>query len=70
MAWDDLLAYLNTASSLHTFRERNPEDAKNPEGDLAVRFWKKLREETKAQPGSEEAVDVEWPLTLMMVKRT
>jgi hypothetical protein len=73
MTWNDLLSYLNTWSSLHTFRQRNPMDAENPRGDIAVRFWKDLmegagREDGRAVEGHDE-VDIEWPLALIMVKR-
>ncbi|KAA1472724.1 S-adenosyl-L-methionine-dependent methyltransferase [Dentipellis sp. KUC8613] len=78
MAWDDLLTYLRTFSSLHTFHERYPEDLKNPSGDIALRFWKSLQEhvrseriksgESKAQAERDE-VDVEWPVAIMLVKR-
>lgn len=43
MTWSDILAYLETWSALHTFREVHPEDAKNPEGPVEVRFWNSLR---------------------------
>ncbi|KAI6044362.1 S-adenosyl-L-methionine-dependent methyltransferase [Pisolithus marmoratus] len=43
MTWSDILAYLRTWSSLHTFRDMHPEDAKNPEGPIEVRFWNSLR---------------------------
>ncbi|KAI0067036.1 hypothetical protein BV25DRAFT_1271400 [Artomyces pyxidatus] len=69
LAWDDLLAYLYTASSLHTFHEHHPEDLQRADGDIALRFWRALKEETQAVPGNEEAVDVEWPLALIMVKK-
>ncbi|KAI6018030.1 hypothetical protein BKA83DRAFT_4020408, partial [Pisolithus microcarpus] len=41
--WSDILAYLRTWSALHAFREMHPEDAKNPEGPVEVRFWNGLR---------------------------
>jgi len=70
MHWDDLLAYFRTFSSLYTFRERNPEDANHPDGDVALRFWRTLRERVRDEGSSEEFVDVEWPLALVMVSRT
>jgi trans-aconitate 3-methyltransferase len=69
MHWDDLLAYFRTFSSLHTFHERNPGDVSRPDGDLALRFWHTLRERARDEGHSEEHVDVEWPLTLIMVRR-
>ena len=27
---------------MHTFHERHPDDLNNPDGDIAVRFWKSL----------------------------
>ena len=93
--WPALLAYLHTASALHTFHERFPADAARPDGDLAARFVRALRErvrelglerararggaaEGKAEreqgkeqeeEGDEDAIDIEWPLALMLVKR-
>ena len=42
MTWYDLYAYFRTASALHTFLERNPEDGTRPEGDIGMRFWRSL----------------------------
>jgi len=73
MTWHDLYGYFRTASALHTFLERNPEDAARPEGDLGMRFWKALLSGASAQDGAvvqpEDAVEVEWPLALILVKR-
>lgn len=73
MTWDNLLSYLNSFSSLHTFRERYPEDANNPEGDIATRFWKRLQAEMgykgEEGEGEGEVVEVEWPMALIMVRR-
>ena len=73
MTWDDLLSYLNTWSALHTFRQRNPADAENSRGDIAVRFWNDLKEGVGREVGrrveGHDEVDVEWPLAMIMVKR-
>ncbi|KAG2346401.1 hypothetical protein BDR05DRAFT_997390 [Suillus weaverae] len=73
MTWDDLLSYLNTWSSLHTFRQHNPTDGENPRGDVAVRFWKDLKEGVEREDGraveGHDEVDIEWPLAMIMVKR-
>lgn len=76
MTWHDLYAYLRTASALHTFLERHPEDAGRPEGDLCMRFWRALVSGASAAQGGvqvqvqpEEEVEVEWPLALILVKR-
>ncbi|KAG2100239.1 hypothetical protein BD769DRAFT_1510014 [Suillus cothurnatus] len=73
VTWDDLLSYLNTWSLLHTFRQRNPTDAEIPRGDIAVGFWKDLKEGAEREDGrtveGHDGVDIEWPLALMMVKR-
>lgn len=41
-------------------------------GDIAVRFWKDLREEVKKQGGKygvDELVSVEWPIALLLAKK-
>ena len=71
MAWDDLLLYFYTFSALHTFHERHPDDKKHPEGDIAQRFLKRLQElATKKDGESSGEVDVEWPLALILARRT
>ncbi|KAG2100440.1 S-adenosyl-L-methionine-dependent methyltransferase [Suillus discolor] len=71
--WDDLLSCLNTGSSLHTFRQHNHTDGENPRGDVAMRFWKDLKEGAEREDGrpveGHDEVDVEWPLAMIMVKR-
>ncbi|KAG9309712.1 S-adenosyl-L-methionine-dependent methyltransferase [Chiua virens] len=73
MTWHDLYGYFTTASALHTFLERNPEDAAHPEGDIGMRLWKSLlsgaseQEGVKVQP--EQVVEVEWPLALILARR-
>jgi len=73
MSWNDLLSYINTWSSLHTFRLRNPTDAENPRGDIAVRFWKDLMEGAEGEDGrpveGHDEVSIELPLAMIMVKR-
>ena len=71
MSWDDFLTYLYTISALHTFHERFPEDRKRSDGDIAVRFCKRLREATLSSPGngSEEGIEVEWPIALILGRR-
>lgn len=67
MTWIDLQHYLRTWSSLHTYHERHPDDLKRPEGDIAVRFWKSLKDRARAK--DHYAVEIEWPLALMLVQR-
>ncbi|KAG1899976.1 S-adenosyl-L-methionine-dependent methyltransferase [Suillus fuscotomentosus] len=73
MTWDDLLSYLNTWSALHTFRQHNPSDGENPHGDVAVRFWKDLKEGAEREDGraveGHDEVDIEWPVAVVMAKR-
>ncbi|KAL0959060.1 hypothetical protein HGRIS_014360 [Hohenbuehelia grisea] len=73
MSWSDLLAYLRTWSSLHTFQERYPEDSDTEGGDIAVRFRRKLMEHVAAAedtPVQEDAtLDIEWPLAMILVKK-
>ena len=69
MSWDDFLTWLYTASALHTFHERFPEDRERSDGDIAVRFWRRLRQTTLSEPGNEEGIEVEWPLALILGRR-
>jgi len=42
-------------------------------GDIAVRFWKDLREEVKSQGGRfgvDEPIVVEWPMALLLAKKS
>jgi hypothetical protein len=69
MSWDHLLTWLYTTSALHTFHERFPEDRERSDGDIAVRFWRRLRQATLSEPGNEEGIEVEWPLALILGRR-
>ena len=72
MTWSDLLAYFRTFSSLHTFHEKHPEDLEDPNGDIAVRFLKSLKELVSREGGAVEDSDninVEWPLALILAKK-
>ncbi|KAG2131462.1 hypothetical protein BD769DRAFT_1386682 [Suillus cothurnatus] len=64
----------NEVSSLHTFHQRNPTNAENPpRGDIAVQFWKDLKEGAEREDGraveGHDEVDIKCSLALMMVKR-
>ncbi|KAG2351695.1 hypothetical protein BDR07DRAFT_1442451, partial [Suillus spraguei] len=51
----------------------NPTDGENPRGDVAVRFWKDLKEGVEQEDGIvvevHDKVDIEWPSVMIMVKR-
>ncbi|KAF9002629.1 S-adenosyl-L-methionine-dependent methyltransferase [Hymenopellis radicata] len=71
--WGGLLGYLRTASSLHTFHERYPEDLQRTDGDISERFWKALMKSASEVDGKEyQAQDklmVDWPVALLLVKK-
>ncbi|KAI0087202.1 S-adenosyl-L-methionine-dependent methyltransferase [Irpex rosettiformis] len=70
MSWDDLMSYLRTFSSLHSFHEKYPDDLQRPDGDIALRFLNRLKEDVAQHKGSTgEEVDVEWPLALILARR-
>ena len=105
MSWRDLLGYLRTASALHTYHEKHPEDLNSEEdarfladdikadskrqaswvkadgedisirgGDIAIRFWKDLRQgvlesNPSAPVGADDKVQVDWPLALILTRR-
>jgi hypothetical protein len=68
MTWIDLRQYLYTWSSLHTYLERYPEDLKRPDGDIAIRLWHSLMSGIGAK--EQDTVDIEWPLALILVRRS
>lgn len=71
MTWDNLLAYLRTFSSLHTFHEKYPDDLKREDGDIAVRFLNRLKDDIARHDGQiGDEVDVEWPLALLLARRS
>jgi trans-aconitate 3-methyltransferase len=78
LTWTNLLAYFRTMSPLHAFHELYPEDRERSDGDLAVRFWRRLREGAASgaggsnegvMVGEEEGVDIEFPVALILVRR-
>jgi trans-aconitate 3-methyltransferase len=66
MTWGNLLGYLNTTSAYHAYCKAFPEDLQNPEGDMNIRFWNKL----KGDATGEDEVTVDWPLAMILAKRT
>ncbi|KAI0929476.1 hypothetical protein AcV7_005320 [Taiwanofungus camphoratus] len=77
-SWGGLLSYLRTFSALHTFHERYPADLANPDGDIAVRFYRKLKAQvaedegkgrTGDEVGDEEEVEIEWPLAIILARK-
>jgi hypothetical protein len=67
MTWNDLQHYLRTWSSLHTYHERYPDDLKRPDGDIAVRLWKSLKNGAGAK--GHDTVDIDWPVALILVRK-
>lgn len=104
--WIDVLAYIRTASALHSYHEHFPEDLQKPDdqrfleqdladvsnagdldpasvkgGDIAIRFWKNLRQEVQREIGDRKGgevdggvaafdqVTVEWPVAMLLVRR-
>lgn len=106
--WIDILAYMRTASALHSYHERFPEDLHKPDdsrfleqdladvsnardakvdlasvkgGDIAIRFWKNLRQNVQKEIGEAkdgevdsgvgvfDKVTVEWPVAMLLVRR-
>jgi hypothetical protein len=72
--WDNLEAYLRTASAQHAYHEAHPEDkAKRgrggAEGDNVERLIARIRTSLAEKGEDGEEIEVAWPLVLMMVKR-
>ncbi|KAG2360588.1 hypothetical protein BDR07DRAFT_1412061 [Suillus spraguei] len=70
-----MTCYLNLIRGAHRTRSfsRTPRDGENPRGDVAVRFWKDLKEGVEQEDGIvvevHDKVDIEWPSVMIMVKR-
>ena len=74
MTWEELMCYFRTWSPLHTYHEKYPEDLERADGDIATRFWRKLKEEVarvegKEVPRDDETIDIEWPLALIFARK-
>jgi SAM-dependent methyltransferase len=72
MSWANLLSYLHTWSSLHTYHQQYPSDLERPDGDVSKRFWMSLKHRVGSEGGGmkdEDLVDIEWPVALMLVKK-
>jgi len=72
VTWANLHSYFRTWSCLHTYHERYPEDRDRPDGDIAARFFKALKDGVKEQGGAvddNDDIDVEWPVALIMARR-
>ncbi|TFK93422.1 S-adenosyl-L-methionine-dependent methyltransferase [Polyporus arcularius HHB13444] len=75
LTWAELMGYFRTWSPLHTYHEKYPEDLERPDGDIATRFWRTLKEEVarvekKTEiPKDEDIVEIEWPLALILARK-
>lgn len=71
MSWNGLLAYLRTFSALHTYHQKYPEDLLRSDGDIAMRFCEKLKEEVAQHENMNipDEIDIEWPLALILARR-
>ena len=74
MTWTDLMGYFRTFSSLHNFHEQYPQDLRREDGDIAVRFWRRLKEEVasvdgKEIPSDDDVITIEWPLAMILARR-
>jgi len=59
-------------ASLYSEVEEVPINVDVTSGDIAVRFWKDLREEVEKHGGKygvDEPVSVEWPIVLLLAKK-
>ncbi|EJD07831.1 S-adenosyl-L-methionine-dependent methyltransferase [Fomitiporia mediterranea MF3/22] len=78
MRWTDFEDYLRSFSSLHTFQVRNPDDANHPDGDVVKRFINALKtnmgiegfSKAGSNGGDDAEVEIEWPLALILAKRS
>jgi trans-aconitate 3-methyltransferase len=72
MTWTNLLAYFHTQSSLYAYQERFPQDRERPDGDIAQRFCRSLKEGVSnagGQIGAEDQIEVEWPMAVILARR-
>ena len=74
MTWAELMGYFRTFSALHNFHEKYPGDLEREDGDIATRFWRRLKQEVasvdgKDVPKDEDMITIEWPLALILARR-
>ena len=74
MTWTELMGYFRTFSSLHTFHEQHPADLEREDGDIATRFWRRLKQEVASVEGTgipkdEDIITIEWPLALVLARK-
>ena|ERR1700761_2957539 len=80
--WPELEGYLRSFSSIYSYHEKYPEDAKlqvsdresslyeENEGDIAQRFLSRLRAKIREDTGdTNDVLDIEWPMVLVMMRR-
>ncbi|KAF8577836.1 S-adenosyl-L-methionine-dependent methyltransferase [Ramaria rubella] len=83
VSWEGFQAYLRTFSALYAFHEKHPEDASKRTGlahrpsdgkggDIVERFWWRLKDEIAKHNGGDEGeeVDIEWPMAMLLFKRS
>jgi hypothetical protein len=76
LTWEGVEAYWRTWSSLHSYQEKHPEDKTAVGGDIVTRFLdhaKAVVKSSRAQRNADEnpeLIDVEWPLALLIVRKT
>jgi hypothetical protein len=66
------VAYARTFSSLHNYQVANPDDAKEPEGDIVTRFIAQVKEsviQSSSDQTLPEKFELAWPLGLMLISR-
>ncbi|KAF7308471.1 Methyltransf-25 domain-containing protein [Mycena chlorophos] len=64
--------YLRTFSSLRRFHEVFPQDLDHPEGDIIVRFLRRLMDAAQVPPTEEglaQEVEIEWPLLSIVMRK-
>ncbi|KAG8953978.1 hypothetical protein FRC04_000962 [Tulasnella sp. 424] len=70
LSLDDIAAYFRTWSAVHSYQKQYPNDkertGQGADGDIVDRFVESLRQALQEPVG---AVDVYWPVFLMMVQR-
>ncbi|TFK50481.1 hypothetical protein OE88DRAFT_1631414 [Heliocybe sulcata] len=67
--WAGLYGYLQTFSSLHTYKEKFP-DKPNPSDQFFAKLMEKVGEQEGREVKEGDQLDVEWPVALCLARRT
>lgn len=69
LTWQAVEAWFRTSGVAHNYAMANPEDAKRPDGDVVSRFMRRLRAQAVGMGYTDEMVDCEVPMALLLFRK-